>query len=304
MTHRILCGDCRKPEDVQRLFAGKKANVVMTSPPYASQRKYDESSGFRPIPPDAYVEWYRAVAEGIESVLAPDGSYFLNIKERAEDGERHLYVKDLTIAHRRQWGWRFVDEFCWRHEGTPGQWSNRFKNQWEPVFHFSRNQVKLNHAAVMHKSPRAGKSLGLDGTTLQGNVGFKGEISKGYAMPGNVIEAYHNEGRDISAIHPAKFPVSLPEFFIKAFSNPGDIIFDPFMGSGTTLIAAAKLGRIGYGMEVSPAYCDVIVKRLMQFDNSQWHLEGCGASFEHVRFGRRLEAEDALKEEALAQPAE
>ncbi len=113
-SHRLLCGDCRDAAVVRTLFSGGKAAVAITSPPYATQREYDPSSGFQPMPPDEYVAWYRAVAAGIESVLAHDGSYFLNIKEHAEDGQRSLYVKDLTLAHVRQWGWRFVDEFCWR----------------------------------------------------------------------------------------------------------------------------------------------------------------------------------------------
>ena len=136
--HRLICGDCRDMAVIRALFGEWRANVVVTSPPYATQREYDPSSGFKPVPPDEYVDWYRDVAAGIAAVLAPDGSYFLNIKEHADDGERSLYVKDLVIAHRRQWGWRFVDEFCWRKtdNGVPGGWSNRFKNAWEPVFHF------------------------------------------------------------------------------------------------------------------------------------------------------------------------
>src|SRR5450756_286169 len=67
--HKLLCGDARNREDVERLLAGAKANVVITSPPYASQRKYDESSDFRPIPPDQYVEWFRDVAMNIAGVL-------------------------------------------------------------------------------------------------------------------------------------------------------------------------------------------------------------------------------------------
>ena len=123
---------------IRALFGELAANVVVTSPPYATQREYDPSSGFKPVPPDEYVAWFRDVAAGVEAILAPDGSYFLNIKEHADDGERSLYVKDLVIAHKRQWGWRFVDEFCWRKtdNGVPGGWNNRFKNAWEPVFHF------------------------------------------------------------------------------------------------------------------------------------------------------------------------
>ena len=70
-------------------------------------------------------------------------------------GERSLYVKDLVIAHRRQWGWRFVDEFCWRKtdNGVPGGWGNRFKNAWEPVFHFCRQpEIKFRPKAVGHVS--------------------------------------------------------------------------------------------------------------------------------------------------------
>ncbi len=61
--------------------------------------------------------------------------------------------------------------------------------------------------------------------------------------------------------HPAEFPVELPARFIKMHSRPGDIILEPFCGSGTTLIAAEQLGRKCYGVELNPHYCDVIIAR-------------------------------------------
>lgn len=139
--HRLTCGDCRDRSVMARLFENRKANVIITSPPYATQRQYDPSSGFEPVPPEKYVAWFSDVAAAIESVLTPDGSYFLNIKAHADEGERHTYVMDLVLAHKRQWGWRFVDEFCWRktNNGVPGSWPNRFKNAWEPIYHFSRD---------------------------------------------------------------------------------------------------------------------------------------------------------------------
>ena len=102
--HRLICGDCRDAAVVEMLMAGAGANVAITSPPYTTQREYDPTSGFKPVPPEKYVEWYRAVAAGIESVLAPDGSYLLNIKAHADEGERNLYVMDLVAAHKRLWG--------------------------------------------------------------------------------------------------------------------------------------------------------------------------------------------------------
>src|SRR5689334_11734099 len=205
--HRLLCGDARNREDAERLRAGAKANVVITSPPYASQRKYDEASGFQLIPPEEYAEWFSPAAANIMAVLALDGSYFLNIKEHADDGQRSLYVKDLVIAHRREWGWRFVDEFCWRKtdNGVPGGWNNRFKNAWEPVFHFCRQQqIKFRPKRVGHESedcfdyspnnPKSASGSGLLGTGARGDAaGRQGATDNegryaGVARPSNVIE--------------------------------------------------------------------------------------------------------------------
>ena len=217
-----------------------------------------------------------------QAILAPDGSYFLNIKEHADDGERNLYVKDLVIAHRRQWGWRFVDEFCWRKtdNGVPGGWGNRFKNAWEPVFHFCRQQeIKFRPKAVGHVSedcfdyspdnPKSTSGSGLLGT---GRARMRQRDSPeaggrtmagitGIARPSNVIEVKTESSQ---GSHSAPFPRALVEFFVKAFSDPGDVVFDPFLGSGTTMAAAHVLDRVGYGCEITPAYCDVILRRIEQ----------------------------------------
>jgi DNA modification methylase len=288
-NHRLICGDCREFGTVQKVLGGRPVNVCITSPPYASQRAYDPSSGFRPVPPEEYVAWYADVAANVAAVLAEDGSYFLNIKEHAEDGERNLYVKDLTIAHRRQWGWRFVDELCWRKtdDGVPGGWGNRFKNAWEPVFHFCRDEkIKFRPKAVGHWSddcfdysphnPKSTSGSGLLGTGPRGAAADLGKNHEswqttrrnannlegrhgGIARPSNVIEVKTESSQ---GSHSAPFPRALVEFFVKAFSDPGDLIFDPFLGSGTTIAAAHLLDRAGCGVEISPAYCDVILHRI------------------------------------------
>jgi len=289
--HRLICGDCRDRAVVDRLFEGRKANVVVTSPPYATQRQYDPSSGFEPVPPEKYTAWFRDVAAVIESVLAGNGSYFLNIKAHAEDGERSLYVMDLVLAHKRQWGWRFVDEFCWRKtdDGVPGGWNNRFKNAFEPIYHFSRERkIKFRPREVGHwsddcfdyspENPKSTSGSGLLGTGPRGAAADQGKNHAswqttrrnandlegrhgGLARPSNVIEAKTESSQ---GSHSAPFPRAIPEFFIKAFSDPGDVVFDPFTGSGTTLVAAGLLDRAGYGVEMSPAYCDVILRRLQE----------------------------------------
>jgi len=114
---------------------GEKANVVITSPPYADRREYDSTSGFEPIKPDKYVDWFHAVADNVAQVLATDGSFFVNIKPHCENGDRLLYVEDLVIAMARSWGWHFRDEFIWKHSGFPGQYKYRHRNQFEPIYH-------------------------------------------------------------------------------------------------------------------------------------------------------------------------
>ena len=286
--HRIICGDCRDLAVVKRLLDGGLVNVAFTSPPYASQRKYDETSGFKPIRPDEYVDWFDDVQANVRAVLADAGSWFVNIKEHCDGGQRHLYVKDLTIAHVRQWAWMFVDEFCWRDtkNGVPGGWNNRFKDAWEPVFHFaSAGGIKFNPLANGVQSDAVFDYSASTATTATGSglLGVKATDERsGIARPSNVVElAAASTGN-----HSAAFPVGLPEFFVRAFSDVGDRIFDPFMGSGTTLIASETHDRIGLGCELSPAYVDVIVRRWQNFTGKEATLDGDGRTFNEIAEAR------------------
>ena len=97
--------------------------------------------------------------------------------------------------------------------------------------------------------------------------------------------------------HSAPYPRALVEFFIKAFSDAGDTVLDCFMGSGTTMAAALALGRTGYGCEISPAYCDVIVRRMMNLGIDAM-LESNGDSFADVAAARGVDLEQTLNPKA------
>lgn len=265
--HRIICGDCRRDADVKKLLAGATVNVAFTSPPYAEQREYDEASGFKPIAPDEYVEWFAPVAALVAKHLAEDGSWFVNIKPAAEGLDTSLYVFDLVIAHIRKWGWHFATEFCWERIGMPKRVLHRFKNQFEPIYQFTRGQWKTRPEAVRHASDGVPSKPGPGFTTskMQGSdwqkkgpLGMaRDEIGVGMAYPGNRLPPFSTDALG----HAAAFPTGLPTFFIKAYSDAGDAIYDPFMGSGSTLIAAERNDRRAFGAEISPGYVDVIVER-------------------------------------------
>lgn len=274
----LICGDCREWSTWERLLDvfGSTASGVFTSPPYAEQRKQQYGG----IPEVEYVEWWEAVQSNARRALAPDGSFFVNIKAHSSEGERSLYVMDLVLSMARDWGWSFVDEFCWLRSGVPREVRYSFKNGFEPVFHFAVTQkgFKFRPDDVRHESEAvpipggagvgntnwAGKQgkRGAAASSLQGHSSwiFGGQDYKpGLAYPSNVLKAFSN---DETRGHEAAFPPQLPEFFIRAYSDKRDMWIDPFAGSGSTLVAALRMGRLGGGIELQPKYLALMLGRL------------------------------------------
>ena len=286
-----------------------------------AQREYDKSSGFTPILPEQYGEWFRPVAANIASVLASDGSYFLNIKPHAEDGERSLYVMDLVLAHKRQWGWRFVDEFVGARQTTAcraaGITGSRMRGSQSTtslearqsssglkrfatsrrLFDYSPNNPKsTSGSGLLGTGPRGaavdgGKNQAVWNTTWRNADDHSPKSATnpdgrfaGLARPSNVVEA---KSESTEGSHSAPYPRTLVEFFIKAFSDAGDVVFDPFMGSGTSAAAAHVLGRNSYGCEISPAYCDVIIGRMQKLGCTSIRLAGDGRTFREIAAERK-----------------
>jgi DNA modification methylase len=116
---------------------------------------------------------------------------------------------------------------------VPGKWPNRLKNAWEPVFHFCRNkEIKFRPKAAGHESDNVVAYSPDNHCSPSGSglLGYRAENIAGIAWPSNVIEV-KAEGSQGS--HSAPFPRALVEFFVKAFSDAGDVVYDPFTSSGT-----------------------------------------------------------------------
>jgi hypothetical protein len=141
-------------------------------------------------------------------------------------------------------------------------------------------------------NPKSTSGSGLLGTGARGSGAGKPGASEedgrfsGIARPSNVIECKTESSQ---GSHSAPYPRALVEFFVKAFSDEGDAIYDPFMGSGTTMAAAQVLNRVGYGCEISPAYCDVILARVGKLAGAQPVLVATGETFEQVAAARGVD---------------
>lgn len=313
---RLMCGSCRDPEHVATLLDGYTVNLAVTSPPYADRREYDESSGFQPIRPDEYVDWFEAVQANVARHLADDGSWFVNIKPSVTpDGlDTEMYVIDLVVAHRREWGWHFATEFCWERNGVPKSVTQRFKNAFEPVYQFTKGRWKMRPDNVRHASDNVPTAMGegvgdtgwareqgggavlpqqrasvrrrqggtrLSMSDVQGVSAAPGEyIGEGMAYPSNRLPTFAGSHEAVG--HSAAFPVGLPGFFVLAYTDPGDAVYDPFVGSGSTIIAAMQSNRLGFGMELSKGYCDVAVARIERATGMTPYLNGEAHSMSHL----------------------
>lgn len=253
---QVIFGDCL---DELKKMEAQAVNLIVTSPPYADSRK----NTYGGIHPDRYVEWFLPIAGELHRVLSDDGSFVLNIKEKAVNGERHTYVIELILAMKKQ-GWLWTEEYVWHKRNcTPGKWSNRFRDSWERCLHFTKQkQFKMNQDAVMVPMGDWAKSR-LKNLSETDKVRDNSKVGSGFgknisnwigrdmAYPTNVLHLATECG---NKGHSAAFPKELPAWFIKLFSDAGDLVLDPFFGSGTTGIAALELGRHFVGIELKEDY--------------------------------------------------
>ncbi len=264
--NEILLGDCG---EVLKNLPHDSVDLIFTSPPYADQRKRTYGG----VSPDEYVAWFLPKAEQFLRVLKPTGTFILNIKERVVNGERHTYVIELILAMRKQ-GWLWTEEFMWHKKNSyPGKWPNRFRDNWERLIQFNKSkQFNMYQEAVMipvgdWAKDRLSKLSQTDQIRDESKVGsgFGKNISnwlgRDMVYPTNVI---HMSTECANRNHSAVFPIELPKWFIRLFTQPGDIVLDPFIGSGTTAVAAMQLARNYIGIDLNPEYIDVSRARVAE----------------------------------------
>ena len=287
----VYLGDCA---DILDGLDENSVDLIFTSPPYANNRR---KSPYKGVPVDTYVEWFSPISEKLKRVLKSDGSFVLNIKERALHGERHTYVLELILELRKQ-GWFWIEEYIWHKTNSfPGKWPNRFRDAWERCLHFTKNKkFKMYQDNVMvpmgdWAKNRLGRLSDNDKIRYESKVAsglgrnVSNWVGRSKAYPTNVLSLSDTnplnsadpenplteELTNVLSLptecsnrgHSATFPQKLPLWFIKLFTTEGDVVLDPFIGSGTTAIACLKANRHFIGIELEAEYWQ-LAQRLIE----------------------------------------
>ena len=257
-----------------RMLQSDSIDLIVTSPPYADQRK----KTYGGVSADKYVEWFTPIAKELLRVTKSSGSFVLNIKERAINGERHTYVIELILMMRKL-GWLWTEEYIWHKKNSyPGKWPNRFRDSWERCIHFTKSKkFNMYQEEVMvpmgdWKNSRLKNMSDTDKKRDESKVGsgfgkkIENWVTRDLAYPTNVLHMATECG---NRSHSAAFPESLPEWFIKLFTTEGDTVLDPFSGSGTTLKVAKAMKRNAVGIEILDEYCEITANRVGLKKSSQ-----------------------------------
>jgi len=263
--HRLLCGDCTVADDVERLFAAARASVMITDPPYGVN--YGDIANSRD----------RAAAKKNGRPHADNHTRdHLMIKNDDLDGPRLQAFLEVTIRSALPF---LIDNpafYLWHPMLTQGTFFaaaaaadiliHRQIIWVKPSLILGRGDYHWRHELCFYgwiRGKRCGWYQGRDQTTVW-------EI-----------------GRENDGIHPTQKPVECMKRPIENNSRPGDFVYDPFIGSGTTIIAAEMTGRACYAIEIDPIYIDVAVERWQTYAKKTATLEATGQTFEEVAAERK-----------------
>ena len=272
--HRLMCGDSTLAEDINRLMGKERAALCFTSPPYGNQRDY--STG-------GISDWDGLMCGVFGKLpMAHDGQVLVNLGLIHKNNEFTQYW-DGWLGWMRTQGWRRFAWYVWdQGPGLPGDWSGRLAPAFEFVFHFNK-QIRMPNK-TKEKLPDSiqyndhGNGMRRKDGTMSG-ISSPSASLQTHKIPDSVIRIMRHKARGIEVAHPAVFPIKLAVEFQEIYSAFSDSVYEPFSGSGTTIIAAEQTGRRCYAMELSPQYVDVAVRRWQQFTGKTATLEATGQPF-------------------------
>ena len=263
--------------ELLNILEKNSVNLVLTSPPFSLLRAKEYGN----VSQDNYVDWLADFAWKIKTILTDDGSFVLDLGGAYEKGKpvRSLYNYKILIKFCEEIGFKLAEEFFWFNPSklpSPIEWVNkrkiRAKDSVNTIWWFSKSDfpkanvknVLVPYSDRMKKLLNSGKKYYKPKLRPSGHdISTKFNNDNGGAIPSNLLQIPNSESNSkylksckIVGVksHPARFPKSLPDFFIKFLTDPGDLVLDIFAGSNTTGEAAEDNGRRWIAFDESKQY--------------------------------------------------
>lgn len=256
--HRLICGDCTDPAVVTRVMGGEKADMCFTSPPYVAQRDYEIGD----------FDWLRLMIGMSERVIEnakDNASVLVNLGLVHKGGRVYRYWDEwidwMEDSGQPLYGWYVWDKLS----GLIGDWKGRLAPAHEWIFHFSKQPKRANKTIATKYTEKGVTHYKKDKVGLRGKDG----AMSGFSSAGKEV----NQTKVIDSVirvqpqrggiegHPAPFSVAFAETLIEVYANKSEIVYEPFSGSGTTIIACENLSRKCRAIEISPQYVAVALER-------------------------------------------
>lgn len=263
--HHLLCGDARDETAFRTLMAGERAAMVFADPPYNVSIKSIQGRGRI-----KHGEFPMASGEMVRTEFTTFLASTLGLAaEYSTDGSIHFVCMD----------WRHIEELLTASKQVYFEQKNLIvwnkTNAGQGSFY--RSQHELIFAFKNGDAPHINNfELGQHGRSRSNVWVYHG------------VNSFRAGRLDELSLHPTVKPVALVADAMRDCSRRGDIVLDPFMGSGTTIVAAEKVGRCAYGLELDPLYVDVAVRRWQDFTKRDAILEGSGEAFDEVSAARAV----------------
>lgn len=249
---------CEDNIEYMRSMAKSSFHLIVTSPPYNVGKEYERRTTL-----EAYIEEQSATIAEAVRLLHPNGSICWQVGHHVDDGE--VFPLDIILYQLfKNHGLKLRNRIVWQF-GHGLHCQNRFSGRHETILWFTKGDdyiFNLDPVRIPSKYPEKKHFKGPKKGELSGNPLGKNP-SDVWDIPN--VKANHVEKTD----HPCQFPVGLVERLVLALTNAGQNVLDPYLGVGSSAIAALKNGRNAYGCDIMQEYINIANKRIEQFNNGE-----------------------------------
>ena len=253
---------------ITRRLPDNSLDLIVTSPPYDSQAKYRNGEKYKR---DWYQGFFLDLTAELLKKLKPNGSFVLNYRSKRHGDERGTLQYELVFWLREQ-GYLFCEDFVWgKPSPPPGRFHRFLKDGVEYCFQFAKTpewqffpEHCLTPARWDSKDRERRKRLAHNYVRVNAPSGQgrkRVQAGPDLVRPSTLL-TLEPEFSPNPTGHPARFPASLPGFFIRLLTKPGQVVFDPFGGTGTTAVAAERENRLWLLAEIDREYASILPERL------------------------------------------